>query len=128
MLANGRRYGDWSAVTEWVRGQVGSRVRLIPLTAIVWRIDREATADYPVVEEQPSRSGETKPTVPRDEGGLAWLVDQWLVSGLWFDPPVDEPAGSALRALARVLSQRETSRYSTSGPRLVGCLHAPSQP
>lgn len=45
MLTNGRRYGDWPAVTEWVRGQVGSRVRLVPVTAIVWRIDREATAD-----------------------------------------------------------------------------------
>jgi hypothetical protein len=27
-----------------VRGQVGSRVHLVPVTAIVWRIDREATA------------------------------------------------------------------------------------
>ena len=44
MLANGRRYGDWPAVTEWVRGQVGSRVRLVPLTAVVWRIDREGSA------------------------------------------------------------------------------------
>jgi hypothetical protein len=44
MLANGRRYGDWPAVTEWVRGQLGSRVRLVPLTAVVWRIDREGSA------------------------------------------------------------------------------------
>jgi hypothetical protein len=43
MLTNGRRYGDWPAVTEWVRGQVGSRVRLVPLTAVVWRIDREGS-------------------------------------------------------------------------------------
>jgi hypothetical protein len=33
------------AVTEWVRGQVGSHVRLVPITGIVWRIDREATAE-----------------------------------------------------------------------------------
>jgi hypothetical protein len=45
MLANGRRYGDWPAVTEWVRGQAGSRVRLMPLTAVVWRIDREGSAE-----------------------------------------------------------------------------------
>jgi hypothetical protein len=45
MLTNGRRYGDWPAVTEWVRGQVGSHVRLVPITGIVWRIDREATAE-----------------------------------------------------------------------------------
>jgi hypothetical protein len=42
-VMEGRRYADWPAVTEWVRGQVGSRVRLVPLTAVVWRIDREGS-------------------------------------------------------------------------------------
>jgi hypothetical protein len=45
MQPGGRLYGDWPAVTEWVRGQVGSHVRLVPVAAIVWRIDREATAE-----------------------------------------------------------------------------------
>jgi hypothetical protein len=45
MLANGWRYGDWPAVTEWVRGQVGSHVRLAPLTAMVWRIDRKGSSE-----------------------------------------------------------------------------------
>jgi hypothetical protein len=45
MQPGGRLYGDWPAVTEWVRGQVGSRVRLVPVAAIVWRIDREGSAE-----------------------------------------------------------------------------------
>jgi len=37
-LANGQ-YRDWPEVTEWVRAQVGSRVALVPISAVAWRVD-----------------------------------------------------------------------------------------
>ena len=33
------RFADWAEATAWVRGQVGARVRLVPVSAVVWRID-----------------------------------------------------------------------------------------
>jgi hypothetical protein len=44
MQPGGRRYADWPDVTQWVRDQVGQRVRLVPVAAIVWRIDLEGGA------------------------------------------------------------------------------------
>ena len=41
MDAGRRRYAEWRAVTEWVRGRIGQRVRLGPVSATVWRIDIE---------------------------------------------------------------------------------------
>jgi|HubBroStandDraft_6_1064221.scaffolds.fasta_scaffold2550292_1 hypothetical protein len=41
MEPGGWRYAGWSAVTEWVRGRVGQRARLVPVSATVWRIDAE---------------------------------------------------------------------------------------
>jgi len=41
----GRRYAGWPAVTQWVRDQVGQHVRLMPVAAIVWRIDAEGSAE-----------------------------------------------------------------------------------
>ena len=37
-MRNGR-YTDWREVTAWVRSQVGASVRLVPVSAVVWRID-----------------------------------------------------------------------------------------
>jgi hypothetical protein len=39
MEPGGRRYAGWPDVVQWVRGRVGQRVRLVPVAAIVWRID-----------------------------------------------------------------------------------------
>ena len=39
----GLRYAGWPAVSEWVRGRVGQRVRLVPVSATVWRIDAEGS-------------------------------------------------------------------------------------
>jgi hypothetical protein len=44
MEPGGRRYADWPDVTRWVRDQVGQRARLVPVAAIVWRIDYEGSA------------------------------------------------------------------------------------
>jgi hypothetical protein len=44
MEPGGWRYAGWSAVTEWVRGRVGQRARLVPVSATVWRIDAEGSA------------------------------------------------------------------------------------
>jgi hypothetical protein len=38
-VMDGRRYRDWPAVTEWVRGQAGRPVSLVPIAAMAWRID-----------------------------------------------------------------------------------------
>ena len=43
MEPGGRRYADWPDVTRWVRDQVGQRARLVPVAAIVWRIDYEGS-------------------------------------------------------------------------------------
>jgi hypothetical protein len=37
VVENGR-YQDWPAVTEWVRGQVGRPVSLVPVSAVAWRV------------------------------------------------------------------------------------------
>ena len=42
-MRNGR-YTDWQDVTAWVRDQIGQRIRLVPVAAIVWRIDVEGNA------------------------------------------------------------------------------------
>ena len=44
MKPGGRRYAGWPDVKEWVRGRIGQRVRLVPVAAIVWRIDAEGSA------------------------------------------------------------------------------------
>jgi hypothetical protein len=44
MEPGGRRYAGWSEVTEWVRGRIGQRARLVPVSATVWRIDAEGSA------------------------------------------------------------------------------------
>jgi hypothetical protein len=44
MQPGGRRFVGWPDVTQWVRDQVGQRVRLVPVAAIVWRIDLERSA------------------------------------------------------------------------------------
>jgi hypothetical protein len=41
MQPGGRCYAGWPNVTQWVSNQVGQRVRLVPIAAIVWRIDVE---------------------------------------------------------------------------------------
>ena len=44
MEPDGRRYAGWPDVKQWVRDQVGQQVRLVPVAAIVWRIDAEGSA------------------------------------------------------------------------------------
>jgi hypothetical protein len=44
MEPGGRRYAGWPDVTQWVRDQVGQRLRLVPLSATVWLIDAEGSA------------------------------------------------------------------------------------
>ena len=44
MKPGSRRYAGWPDVAEWVRGRIGQRVRLVPVAAIVWRIDAEGSA------------------------------------------------------------------------------------
>ena len=44
MDPGGWRYVGWPAVTEWVRGRIGQRARLVPLSATVWLIDAEGSA------------------------------------------------------------------------------------
>jgi hypothetical protein len=44
MEPGGLRYAGWPDVTQWVRGRIGQRVRLVPVSAIVWRIDAEESA------------------------------------------------------------------------------------
>jgi hypothetical protein len=44
MEPGGRRYAVWPTVAEWVRGRVGQRVRLVPVSATVWFIDFEGSA------------------------------------------------------------------------------------
>lgn len=46
MEPGGRRYADWEAVTEWVRGQVGRQVSLVPVATMAWRVD-EGTGERP---------------------------------------------------------------------------------
>jgi len=41
MEPGGWRYVGWPDVSQWVCDQVGQRVRLVPVAAIVWRIDLE---------------------------------------------------------------------------------------
>jgi hypothetical protein len=41
MEPGGLRYAGWPAVTQWVRGRIGQRARLVPVSATVWRIDAE---------------------------------------------------------------------------------------
>jgi hypothetical protein len=41
----GRRYTGWPQVAQWVRDQVGGGVRLVPIAAIVWRIDAEGSSE-----------------------------------------------------------------------------------
>jgi hypothetical protein len=36
---DGNRYTGWGEVCEWVRGRLGGQVSLVPVTAIVWRVD-----------------------------------------------------------------------------------------
>jgi hypothetical protein len=43
--AGGLRFAGWPAVTEWVRGRIGRRARLVPVSAMVWRIDAEGGAE-----------------------------------------------------------------------------------
>jgi hypothetical protein len=42
MEPGGWRYIGWPGVTQWVRNQVGQRVRLVPVSATLWRLDQEA--------------------------------------------------------------------------------------
>ena len=44
MEPGGWRYAGWREVTQWVRGRIGQRARLVPLSATVWLIDAEGSA------------------------------------------------------------------------------------
>jgi hypothetical protein len=47
MEPGGRRYVGWPDVTRWVRGRIGQRARLVPVSATVWRIDAEKASEEP---------------------------------------------------------------------------------
>ena len=38
-VMQGRRYSDWPEVTDWVGRQVGAKPSLVPISAVVWRVD-----------------------------------------------------------------------------------------
>jgi hypothetical protein len=44
MEPSGWRYADWPSAIQWVHSRVGLRVRLVPVSATVWRIDAERSA------------------------------------------------------------------------------------